>query len=105
GIPIREGLHVYAHCLRGTPGGVALLVINNDRNAARTLTIPVAGERYTLSSNELQSKTIQLNGTDLKVCEGDELPVLAGIPIQPRSVEFGPATITFIALPQAGTGA
>jgi len=105
GIPIREGLHVYAHCLRGTSGGVALLVINNDRNAARTLTIPVAGERYTLSSNELQSKTVQLNGTELKLGEGDELPVLAGISIQPGSVEFGPATITFIALPQAGNGA
>jgi len=105
GIPIREGLHVYAHCLRGTSGGVALLVINNDRNAARTLTIPVAGERYTLSSNELQSKTVQLNGTELKLGEGDELPVLAGISIQPGSVEFGPATITFIALLQAGNGA
>jgi hypothetical protein len=31
GIPIQMGLHVYAHCLRGTPGGVALLVINNDK--------------------------------------------------------------------------
>ena len=105
GIPVREGLHVYAHCLRGTSGGVALLVINNDRNAARTLTIPVAGERYTLSSNELQSKTVQLNGTELKLGEGDELPVLASISIQAGSVEFGPATITFIALPQAGNGA
>ena len=29
GVPIQEGLHIYAHCLRGTPGGVALLAINN----------------------------------------------------------------------------
>ena len=41
------------------------LVINNDRNAARTLTLPVAGERYTLSSSDLESKTVQLNGAEL----------------------------------------
>ena len=32
GVPIREGLHVYAHRLRGHPGGVALLVINKQSN-------------------------------------------------------------------------
>ena len=31
GIPIQQGLHVYAHYLREVNGGVALLVINNDR--------------------------------------------------------------------------
>jgi hypothetical protein len=105
GIPIAEGLHVYAHCLRGTPGGVALLVINNDKAASRTLSIPVAGDRYTMSSSDLQSKTVQLNGAELHLGSGDELPVLAGIPIQAGNVEFAPATITFIAIPQAGNTA
>jgi len=105
GIPIAEGLHVYAHCLRGTPGGVALLVINNDKAASRTLSIPVAGDRYTMSSSDLQSKTVQLNGAELNLGSGDELPVLAGIPIQAGNVEFAPATITFIAIPQAGNTA
>ena len=56
GSPIQSGLHLYAHCLRGTPGGVALLAINNDKSAARMLTVPVPGERYTLASDELQSQ-------------------------------------------------
>ena len=105
GIPVQAGLHAYAHCLRGTQGGVALLVLNTDKAAARTLSIPVPGERYTLSSSDLQSKTVQLNGTELKLGEGDALPVLAGAPFQPGNVEFAPATITFIALPQAGNAA
>jgi hypothetical protein len=46
-VPIQKGLHVYAHDLRGTPGGVALLVINNDQDAARTLRIPTAARRAT----------------------------------------------------------
>ena len=33
GLPIQAGLHVYAHCRRGMPGGVTLLVINTDRGA------------------------------------------------------------------------
>jgi hypothetical protein len=33
GVPIRKGLHLYAHSLRGHPGGVALLAINKDRKS------------------------------------------------------------------------
>ena len=33
GLPVQSGLHVYAHCQRDAPGGVTLLVINNDRTA------------------------------------------------------------------------
>jgi len=105
GIPLQTGQHVYAHCLRGTPGGVALIVINNDRATSHTLSIPVAGERYTMSSSDLQSQPVQLNGTQLKLGPGDELPVLTSILIGAGNVEFAPATITFIALPQAGNGA
>jgi heparanase len=105
GLPLHNGQHVYAHCLRGTAGGVALLVINNDRATPRVLSIPVAGERYTMSSSDLQSKSVQLNSTELKLGAEDELPVLTGSPTAAGNVEFAPATITFVALPQAGNGA
>jgi hypothetical protein len=45
----QSGLHVYAHCLRDMPGGVAVLAINTNRTAPHTLKVPV-GMRYTLSS-------------------------------------------------------
>jgi hypothetical protein len=38
GVKNGAGLHVYAQCLRGTPGGVALLAINTDTTASRTIT-------------------------------------------------------------------
>ena len=53
GIPIREGLHVYAHCLRGTPGGVALLAINNSRTQPTSITLPSSADFYTLSAQQL----------------------------------------------------
>jgi hypothetical protein len=102
GIPIQSGLHLYAHCLRGTAGGVALLAINNDRAATRVLTVPMPGERYTLASDELQGKVVRLNGVALKLDVDDALPDLAATPTQAGDMSLGPATITFIALPGAG---
>jgi hypothetical protein len=102
GVPIQKGLHVYAHNLRGTPGGVALLVINNDEDAARTLSLPTAAQRYTLSASPLQSTRVRLNGAELTLGAHDELPDLAGVPAAAGDVSFEPATITFLAIPGAG---
>src|ERR1700674_3498786 len=43
-------LHLYAHCLRGGEGGVALLAINADRVASASLDLPATTERYTLTA-------------------------------------------------------
>jgi hypothetical protein len=102
GVPTQAGLHVYAHGLRGTPGGVAVLVINTDRDAARTLTIPTAARRYTLSASSLQKTRVQLNGIELKLGANDELPELAGVPVAAGELSVDPATITFLAIPGAG---
>ena len=69
------------------------------------LSIPVAGERYVLSSGDPQSKSVQLNGAELKLGTDDAFPTLAGSPTKPGHIEFAPATITLIALPQAGNAA
>ena len=36
-VPTASSLHLYAHCLRGQPGGVALLAINTDQSASQSL--------------------------------------------------------------------
>lgn len=105
GVPIRSGLHVYAHSLRGVPGGVALLVINTDKSATRTLSISTSSERYTLSANPVQNKHVQLNGKELALGADDSLPKLSGVPVAAGNVTFGPATITFLALKGAGNSA
>jgi hypothetical protein len=105
GIPIQEGMHVYAHCLRGMPGGIALLAINNNRTAPSTFAIPTAGERYTLAAGNLDSRKVQLNGTELALTANDELPILAGVAARPGHVTLAPATISFFALPSSGNQA
>jgi heparanase len=107
GVPIQAGLHVYAHCQRGMPGGVALLVINTDKAAARRLMLPLASERYTLASTapDLQTRSVALNGTPLALTPADELPRLDGVQTPSGEVVFAPATITFLAFPEARNSA
>jgi hypothetical protein len=104
GVPIGDGLHLYAHCLRGTLGGVALLAINNSRTRSTSITLPIEADRYTLSAEQLESPTIQLNGQDLKLGDNDELPDLAGNRIPIGSAELAPASITFLVMAGAGNG-
>ena len=97
-------LHLYAHCLRGSPGGVALLAINVDRTASQSLEVPTAAERYTLTAPNLEDTSIQLNGSELKLGPNDELPALTGVPTETGRLTFAPASITFLAMPNAGNG-
>jgi heparanase len=103
--PIQPGLHLYAHCQRGAPGGVALLVINTDRSAPHSLVLPTASVRYTLDAANLLDQQVRLNGRTLALETGDEVPTIAGAPTTAGTLAFEPTTITFLAVPEAGNGA
>jgi hypothetical protein len=105
GVPIQMGLHVYAHCERQVSGGVTLLLINNDRNTARTLVLPKESERYTLDAATLQDVAVRLNGHTLSLSEADELPRLSGVRMAAGTLILAPATITFLAIPSANNSA
>jgi heparanase 1 len=105
GPPSQSGLHVYAHCQRDTPGAVALLVINTDRDAPHTLVLPTASVRYTLDAASLLDERVRLNGRALALAAGDELPTIAGTPTAASALVFEPTTITFLTVPEAGNRA
>jgi hypothetical protein len=105
GVPAQAGLHVYAHCQRGAPGGVALLVINTDRNAPHSLTMANASERYTLDAASLQDTTVRLNGNALALWSEDRVPRITGVPASVGILTMAPATITFLAVPAAANTA
>ncbi|MBS0365465.1 MAG: hypothetical protein JSR67_06540 [Proteobacteria bacterium] len=96
--PSREGLHLYAQCLRGHPGGVALLAINNSRSATSSVDLPNASLRYTLSGNPVDSGQVMLNGKPLRLGPNDALPRIDGRAMAAGTVQFAPATITFLAI-------
>jgi heparanase 1 len=110
-------LRVYAHCTRsGAPdarsGAVTLAVVNLDRSSAVSLALDSFGgtaDVYELSSADLASTEVRLNGAALRA-EDDGAPP----PLQPRVVRradgplrarFGPATYGFVVLPDAAAPA
>ena len=104
GVEIAEGRHVYAHCRRGAPGGVTLLVINNSRTET-TIEMPLESRRYTLSAEPLRSGDVELNGVTLKVDDSGDLPAMEGAATTAGSVSFAPGTITFLAVERSENSA
>ena len=82
-----------------------VLAINSDKMAARTLAVPTAGERYTLSATALESKSVLLNGTELVLGQSDALPAFTPSAIAAGNVTLAPTTITFVTIPTAANGA
>jgi hypothetical protein len=105
GVPIRAGLHMYAHCQRAMPGGVSLLVINTDRDASHTLELGNDSERYTLEAADLLDAQVWLNGHPLALETGGELPRLQGVRASRSAVTIAPASITFLTIRAATNSA
>ena len=95
-------VYVYAHCLQNHPGGVALLVINADRQKANEITLPSDAERYTLTAKQLQDTTVQLNGKTLQLNGDGDVPQFASQATRAGRVSFAPTSITFLAMADAG---
>ena len=97
-----SGVHLYAHCLRDRPGGVAVLAINFDRETPQDLAAALPYDRYTLTSKELLGTSVELNGRELKTGAYNALPEMAGKPERAGRTTLAPASITFLAFPNAG---
>jgi hypothetical protein len=100
--PTGSRLHLYAHCLRGHPGGVTLLAINTSRTQAESIDLPMEADRYTLTAETLKNVQVQLNGQALSLDADDNLPNLQGRRIPSGPAELPPTSITFLAIPEAG---
>ncbi|MDP3676679.1 MAG: hypothetical protein Q8R44_16540 [Novosphingobium sp.] len=96
--PIAPGLHLYAHCQRGKPGGVALLAINLE-SAPASVDVGGPADVYALTSPELQSKAVLHNGRALALRSDDTLPAMAPVRVKGGRVTLAPTSIAYIALP------
>jgi hypothetical protein len=94
--PSQPGLHIYAQCLPGHSGGVTLLAINTSRTDESSIQLPMTAERYTLTADNLESTRVRLNGQELELGTGDELPARRGQQIVAGQVGLAPASITFL---------
>jgi hypothetical protein len=98
----RDNLRLFAHCMADTKGGVSMLVLNTDPAIEQSLSLPVGGERYTLTASSLTSKTVLLNGAQLTAASDGSLPPLKGQAVKAGTLRFAPASVTFVTMPAAG---
>jgi hypothetical protein len=98
-------LHLYAHCLRGKRGGVALLAINTDRAESPSLDLSMPATRYGLTALNLTDAHVSMNGRELTLDARDELPSLEGEPVPPGRLDLAPASITLLSFADAANPA
>ena len=96
-----SNLYLYAHCLRGHKGGVAVLALNADRNASQEIQLAAASTRYSLTADDLMASQVKLNGKALELSAGGDLPAMEGAPALKGMTELPAASITFFAIPGA----
>ena len=104
GVPVTTGLRLYAHCQRGVPGGISVLIINVGE-ASHAVILPVTAERYELQATRVQDKGVLLNGVPLQMGPRGDLPPIAGLPIVAGASAIAPATIVFLTVPKAANKA
>lgn len=94
---IREGAHVFAHSRRDGKDGVAYLVINNSETDTTTVELPNAAEVYKLSAETPRATTMRLNGKELVLGAGNELPDMSPVTME-GTLTLEPATIAFVVM-------
>ncbi len=105
GVPVREGLHAYAHCQRGARGGVAMLLLNNHPSRATELNLPGPVDIYALTQGAGSPFAMALNGRVMGLTSGDDLPAMSGQRQQSGRITLPPRTISFVTMPGAGNPA
>lgn len=101
GVTLAKNVRIYAQCMKDSSGGVTLMVLNMDKASEALLKLPVAGKRYRLSSPDVFSQTVLLNGKELKVGPDGNVPSLDGEASKPGTTAFPPLSITFLEMPSA----
>ena len=96
----RMGAHVYAHSRKDGKDGVVYLVINNSETETTTVELPKAATVYALQGKDgnKRSTVMTLNGRDLVMGDGWELPDLSGAEVPAGKLEVAPLGCTFIVL-------
>jgi hypothetical protein len=82
-----------------------LLAVNADQQHTYQLTVPKDSERYTLTAEHLEDKTVLLNGKALALRNNGDLPQLSGERVHAGKLAVAPRSITFLAIANANNSA
>lgn len=90
-----DGVDIFAHNLKGSKNGRAVLIVN-PKDSECSINIPANAEQYLLTADELQTKTVKLNGSVLKLNADDTLPEIKGLKVKAGEVQIPAHSILFL---------
>jgi hypothetical protein len=92
---LTDGVDIFAHSLKNSSKGIAVLIVNPNESGY-LIEIPSKAVKYLLTAEELQTKTINLNGEVLKLKPDETLPAIKGEKIRTGEVQLPPHSILFL---------
>ncbi|WP_263418209.1 hypothetical protein [Terriglobus albidus] len=98
GLPQTSEMRTYAQCMKDSAGGVSILLLNLSKTNTQTIQVPTYGSRYTLTSPDLLSKTVFLNGQELRLAQDGTVPHLEGTKFRKGKVTLLPLSINVLTL-------
>jgi hypothetical protein len=96
-----QGVDVFIHNLKDSGVGYSILIINSE-SFASSIQIPVEARQYLLESEteDIQSKSVKLNGEKLTLRSDESLPVLKSRKLKPGVIQLPPYSISFFVIDQ-----
>jgi heparanase len=82
-------------------GAVALVLMNTDAQREQSITLPQAGEKFTLTAPDLTSTRTMLNGAELLAGADGSVPASKGERIGAGPITLPPLSTTFVLIPGA----
>lgn len=98
GIPLREGLHLYAHSRRDRKPGYALVAINTSKDADTVVSLPQEAAMYQLTSDSLRGQAVFCNGTKLEMIDDHTMPAITARPVAAGDLVLPPVSVTFLTI-------
>ncbi|MCG6190360.1 glycosyl hydrolase family 79 N-terminal domain-containing protein [Maribellus maritimus] len=92
-----DGPDVFIHNLKNASKGYAVLIVN-PKDVTSSIEIPAAAEQFLLTADgdNLQTKTVKLNGEVLQLKSDETLPEINGKKVKAGAVEIPPHSIEFL---------
>ena len=92
-----EGLDIFAHNLKNSSKGYAVLLVNPNETG-KAIQIPSKAEQYLVTADEIVTKTVKLNGEVLELISDETLPEIKGEKIKAGEMTIPPHSFVFLTI-------
>lgn len=92
---LEAGVDVFVHNLKNKSKGKTMMILNTNKTAT-SVVLPSKANQYLLTAEDILSKKVSLNGTELNLNSNDELPSIKGKFVNKGTVELPAQSIMFL---------